>query len=368
MLLRLAGFLVVTRGIALFSEVLAAAGVPQPVRMVVYAVVAFTALVGSLWYWQESLLYMPSIPDPSNPLAGQKLRRPADGPEGLRSPPERGLEFEDLRLKASDGVTIHAWFIPAAAGRHSAPTLLFSHENAGSMALRLPHLKMLHEQLGCNILCYDYRGYGDSDDATIDEAGLMRDAHAAYRWLVHEGGVDAARIVIYGASLGGAVSIQLAKDLCEGSGGDGGGADDDGSGGGGGGADAALPRPLGVVVCNTFTSIEGMLTAKYGWLDWGFVRAHLLRLRWRSIEHIAHVPLPILFVVGLKDELVPPFHTACLKQAAVSASTIHLREVPDGTHNDTWIKAGPSFARWVNEFIAACGEADVVVDMDKKRK
>ena len=61
--------------------------------------------------------------------------------------------------------------------------------NAGSMALRLPLFQLLHSQLRCNLLAYDYRGYGESDDVTIGEEGLMRDAHAAWRWLIDHAGI-----------------------------------------------------------------------------------------------------------------------------------------------------------------------------------
>ena len=115
----------------------------------------------------------------------------------MRSPGERGLAYEDVWLVGADVVKAHAWFLPAPADqRASAVTLLFSHENAGSMALRLPMLQMLHTQFRCNILAYDYRGYGDSDDATIGEEGLMRDAHAAWEWLLTKGGVDPTKMTV----------------------------------------------------------------------------------------------------------------------------------------------------------------------------
>ena len=37
-------------------------------------------------------------------------------------------------------------------------------------------------QLGLNLLAFDYRGYGESG-GTPSEAGLYRDADAAYRYL-----------------------------------------------------------------------------------------------------------------------------------------------------------------------------------------
>lgn len=198
------------------------------------------------------------------------------------------------------------------------------------------------DDAGYNLLVYDYRGYGQSDDARIDEDGLMRDAHAAWRWLLEQGGVDTTRVVLYGRSLGGAVSIQLARDLCE--------------------AGGPAPLPAGLIVCNTFTSIEAMLAAKYAWLDWGIVRRRLLRMRWRSVEHIAKVRLPILIIVGLRDEIVPSQHAKLLADAATAAPSVEMREVAAGTHNDTWMKAGESYLTWLRAFV----EASAMKARDKK--
>ena len=121
------------------------------------------------------------------------------------------------------------------------------------------------------------------------------------------------------------------------------------------------------------TRVHDASGAKFPWLDWAFVRRHLLRLHWCSIEHIAHVSVrhprtsapepssalcqaratqvPLLFIIGQRDEIVPPHHSGSLQQAAAAAPLIHVRKVPDGMHNDTWIKAGPDFVRWLGDFI-----------------
>ena len=177
---------------------------------------------------------------------GGSIKTIDDNPSGMRSPAEHGMAFEETRLVAADGVETHAWFMPAPGDSWFAPTLLFSHENAGNMGLRLHEFKMLHSRLGCNVMMYDYRGYGNSQTAKINEEGIMRDARAAWAWLLTRP-VDVTKLFLYGRSLGGAVSIQLAKELCE----------------------AAGPacRPAGVIVGNTFTSIEGLLASIYPFLN-----------------------------------------------------------------------------------------------------
>ena len=322
MLMRLAVMFGINMLWTRLSLLLAAAGVPMYVRVPLYAGCGVILLLLSLWIWQESILYVPSMP----------FQKPSDGPHGMRSPAEQGLRYEDVTLIASDGVRLHAWFMPAADPAN-APTIIFAHENAGSMAARLPEFRQVVDGLRCNLLMYDYRGYGQSDNVAIDEAGLMRDAHAAWRWLVQQGDVDNTRIVLYGRSLGGAVTLQLARDLCEME------------------TVPGAPLPCGVIVCNTFTSIEAMLSAKYRFLDWEFVRRRMLRMRWHSIEHVGRVRLPLLFIVGLRDEIVPSFHTAQLAKAAVASPSVEVREVAEGTHNDTWVKAGPAYLAWLRAFL-----------------
>ena len=39
-------------------------------------------------------------------------------------------------------------------------TILFSHANAEDLGLVVRHTKQLARELGCNIFCYDYTGYG----------------------------------------------------------------------------------------------------------------------------------------------------------------------------------------------------------------
>ena len=115
--------------------------------------------------------------------------------------------------------------------------------------------------------------------------------------------------------------------------------------------------PAGLIVGNTFTSIEGLLGSIYPFLNFGFVKTYLLRLKWKSIDHIRLVSIPILFMVSLKDEIVPCRHTDELREAAASSPWTTLHRVNDGTHNDIWMKAGPRYFSWLSTFMkSACDE------------
>ncbi len=68
---------------------------------------------------------------------------------------------------------------------------------------------------------------------------------------------------------------------------------------------------------NTFTSIAEMADHIFPWLQ--YVKHFLLRMYWPSVERIPKVRVPMLFVVGTNDEIVPAAHSGRLHNAAVLA-------------------------------------------------
>lgn len=82
------------------------------------------------------------------------------------------------------------------------------HGNAGNIGHRIPIARKLIEELGCSVLMLEYRGYGLSTGSP-DEAGLVIDAQTAYDYLRSRAETRDNDIVVFGQSLGGAVSVQL---------------------------------------------------------------------------------------------------------------------------------------------------------------
>ena len=87
-------------------------------------------------------------------------------------------------------------------------TIMMFHGNAGNIGHRVPIARVLEENVGCNILLLEYRGYGLSS-GTPNEEGLMIDAQAGLDYIRKSDETKDNRIIIYGQSLGGAVAIQL---------------------------------------------------------------------------------------------------------------------------------------------------------------
>ena len=120
-------------------------------------------------------------------------------------PSQIGLRYQDLSATASDGVTLHGWFIPRPGSAH---TFLIFHGNAGNISHRLDWIRILHD-LGAQVMIVDYRGYGRSQGKPFEE-GLYLDALAAHAWWAKERAAGGNKLILVGESLGCAVAVDLA--------------------------------------------------------------------------------------------------------------------------------------------------------------
>jgi hypothetical protein len=65
-----------------------------------------------------------------------------------------------------------------------------------------------------------------------------------------------------------------------------------------------------VIVENAFTSISDMVDHIFPVIS--YFKKYILKIHWPSINRIGNVKTPILFIVGMNDEIVPPIHTNVL--------------------------------------------------------
>jgi len=252
-------------------------------RIVAGLVMLAVVVVAPGWALQRWLIYFPS---------GSPAVAPGQLLEG----------GSVVGLRTEDGLDLAAWYAPATAPSTGA-TVLVLPGNAGSRAARVPLARALAAE-GFDVLLLDYRGYGGNPGSPTEE-GLAADARAAYRHLVAERGVDPARVVLFGESLGAAVATRL-----------------------------ALERPVGgLVLRSPFTSLADLGAIHYRFLP---VRA-LLRDRFPVLESIGSVTAPIVVVAGGMDEVVPPAQSRAVAAAAGAAYV----EVPDAQHNDAELAHGP---------------------------
>jgi len=121
-------------------------------------------------------------------------------------PARAGVPVEDVFFTTSDGVRLHGWYSAAEGATH---TILYFHGNAGNLAGRIDNIGFLR-QLPANVLAVDYRGYGKSQGRPT-EAGVYRDAEAAYDYLTRQRRVPPEQLYVLGQSLGSAVAVDLAS-------------------------------------------------------------------------------------------------------------------------------------------------------------
>ena len=89
--------------------------------------------------------------------------------------------------------------------------MVFFHENAGNLGLRLDYLQTVYNDLNCDVLIIAYRGYSHSTGVP-SEKGLNMDARAiiSHALLLNEENdnwySDHGGVFVLGRSLGGAVA------------------------------------------------------------------------------------------------------------------------------------------------------------------
>ncbi|QGY39842.1 alpha/beta fold hydrolase [Pseudodesulfovibrio cashew] len=246
---------------------------------------------------------------------GRLLFYPRTELEG--TPDLMGLAYEDVRLSNALGTHLHGWWVPHETARF---TVLFSHGNGGNVSHRLETLRLFHS-LGLSTLLYDYSGYGQSGGEP-SETAMRADARAVWDWLTQERGVAPERIILFGRSLGGAVTARLASELA-----------------------AEGVSPAGMVLESTFTSVADMGARLYPWLP---VRL-LVKYRYDSAKALSGLQVPALFAHAEEDEIVPYALGRELYEGYDGPKDFFLLR---GGHNDGYLFMGPDYPEGLDRFLA----------------
>jgi len=229
------------------------------------------------------------------------------------------LPVQDVALLASDGVRLHAWWIPAENAKF---TFLAFHGNASNIANRAEIFRFLH-QTPANVLALEYRGYGRSEGSP-SEAGIYRDADAAYQYVVQSKGVVPETIISFGQSLGTAVAAHL----------------------------AAKSRVGGVILEAPFPSASSMSRRIFWFLPGvSFVVAGQLQAE----KRVQEISAPILIVHCTDDPVVPP-DLAEQVYAAANSPKFVLR-VKCECHEESSLMAPEQYRAALQSFLAAVSEA-----------
>jgi len=227
------------------------------------------------------------------------------------TPDRFGMAYERVTLKTSDGVSLAAWWIPAENARGA---VVFAHGNGGNMSHRLDKALLLRS-MGLSVLLFDYRGYGESSGEPTEE-GTYADMIAAVEHVMVERRVPAAKVVLYGESLGGAVAVD----------------------------EATRCPAAGLVVDSSFTRLSDVGAHHYPWLP---VRL-LLKYRYDSLSRIGKVRCPVLILHSPSDDIIPYGLGRTLFGAAKEPKRFADLE---GGHNDGGLMASPGGQKALFRFL-----------------
>lgn len=258
--------------------------------------VIYLLVIGAMFFLQRDLLYYPvaagASPDPGGP------------------------SIQVVRIDTQDGERLVGWWLPA---EEDNPTILFFNGNAAGLAVQEGRWRRIADR-GVGFLAIGYRGY-DGSTGRPTEAGLHRDAEAAYDWLSRR--IDPGRIVIHGFSLGSGVAVRLASR-----------------------------RPARAMILEApYTSTVDVAARAYPWAP---VRLLMLD-QYRSRDIIDEVEEPVLVIHGDADEVIPfeqgwaLYRMARPPKAFVRmAGSNHSTLTRDGAYDHIWrflgLPPGPTSA------------------------
>lgn len=246
----------------------------------------------------ESMAYLPS-------------RAPFETPPGT----------EDVWFQSADGARLHGWFMPAANAdpAHPRPAILHAHGNAGNVSTHDAFSRFLTRD-GFHVLLFDYRRYGRSDDrGPLRRDALLHDTRAALAYLRSRPDVDAARIGLYGVSLGSVFALHAA---------------------------AEVPGVRAVATVSAFSTWRGIAADLMPLLGPLLMPGGLDPAA--AAERLGD--RPYLIVHGMRDQIIAPRHADRLAEAAQAAGVpATLWTDPEGDHN-SMVPTNPEAQRAIADF------------------
>lgn len=267
------------------------------------------AAIAAILFWTIALMI----------LENQFVYFPQKFPQGPYDRARSIPNLTDCWITTEDGIRIHGWY---AQAEHAKATFVISHGNGGNISYLYPLLRALQRH-GYNTLMYDYRGYGRSEGSP-DEEGIYKDCRAALDYARSLPGVDSSRMFLWGTSLGGAVSVEVATQR----------------------------QVTGLILESTFTSAKDVAKELYPFLPVQF----FLRTKLNSIEKIKTLRLPVLIIHGSDDTIIPRSFGYRLFEAANEPKEFY--EIPGADHNDTFFVGGNEYLRRIDEFVVKSAHRD----------
>ena len=150
-------------------------------------ILCYLLILVFVFFYQRNLLYHPF--------------------ENNYSTDQANFSYEEVFIPVLNGNNLKGWFHKKDLNKKK--TLVFFHGNAGDLRNRIYKLNLIKD-FDINFLIVAYRGFSGNKGKPT-EAGLYEDAQSALNWLTKQN-IRENQIIIYGESLGTAVSIEVAQN------------------------------------------------------------------------------------------------------------------------------------------------------------
>ena len=217
-------------------------------KVIILMILAYIFITFLVYLNQRSLLYLPNVDSYDD--------------EDLI------IEVENISILNSDGNSLRSIFYKHPS--NTKKTLVMFHGNAGPIENRFYKVNKLSKYKQ-NILLISWRSYS-GNSGNPSEEGLYDDAVSAINWL-NKRDIKEEDIVIYGESLGTAISIEIAQNKSF----------------------------KGIILEAPFTSMIDAAKHHYPYLPVSF----LLKDQYLSANKIKKIKSPILFLHAEGDNIVP---------------------------------------------------------------
>jgi len=200
------------------------------------------------------------------------------------------IEKRDVYFKSGDGVRLHGWYIFSDRENPKGVVVHF-HGNAENISTYVGYIYWLLEQ-GYDVFMFDYRGYGRSEGKP-DFKGIHEDGLSAIEKAYEIG--RSKKLIIFGQSLGGAVSIYCT-------------------------AKSEYKENIkALIVDSPFADyrliVKDRLRSFFLFYPLSFIAPWFFDNYYSPLKWIDYVrPVPVIFIHGREDSVIPYTHTLLLSE------------------------------------------------------
>lgn len=201
---------------------------------------------------------------------------------------------QEIYLK-SDNIRLHGWLVKNREKKQS-PLIIYFGGQGDEISPIIEASEMFH---GCDLLAYNYRGYGLSEGRP-GEKSILEDSLAIYDNITARKDVNKEDIIVMGRSLGTGTAVYLAENR----------------------------KAKALILVSPYDSITSVAQEKFPFIPIAMINHN----QFDSLSRIPKINCPLLMIIGEKDLMIPPWHS--LKVYKKYQGPKSLTIIKNKGHND----------------------------------